>query len=472
MRRSLVMAAAVYAALCACAPSRAMAQGSGVMTHGSCATALGAAGVAHPCDDGSGILFSPAGLVQHAGVVSGGVTGITTSGSFTYDFEGQRIDRESSTKLVPWGFATHHLRPKLAVGIGAFAPYGLGVEWPLNFEGRFTSYDTDLKNIYVQPTIAYQVHPRLSLGVGLDYVRSSLTIHQRADLAFAPTTTPGVTFGNLGVPVGTDFADAELAGTGHGITFNAGAVLKLTERAELGMRYLHRTRVDLSGKASFSRILTGVVLPGGNPISQPGNPYGFPAGSPVPVDSLLGGQFASGGALAGQGLSTSLTLPYQLVVGLAVKPVDALRLVADYQRTGWQAFDSARIDFAGAGPDQTLILDYQNTSTYRFGADFSATPALNLRAGFIFNTAAERAASVSPLLPEAERNYLTAGVGYRAGPLALDVGYQHIHQADRRGRTRSRTSFAQTPQQLNVGVYHVKAHVLNATLAYHFGGRR
>jgi len=82
------------------------------------------------------------------------------------------------------------------------------------------------------------------------------------------------------------------------------------------------------------------------------------------------------------------------------------------------------------------------------------------------------AASVSPLLPEAERNYLTAGLGYRAGPLALDLGYQHIHQSDRRGRTRGRTSFAQTPQQLNVGVYHVDAHVLNATLAYHFGGRR
>ncbi|MDB4948846.1 MAG: long-chain fatty acid transport protein [Gemmatimonadetes bacterium] len=461
MRRSLVIAGTAFAAAVVSA-APALAQGSGVMTHGSCATGLGQAGVASPCADGSAVLFSPAALAMQGSVASAGVTGITTSGRFTYDITGDRIERDSKTTPVPFGYASMRLGKRAAVGIGAFAPYGLGVEWPLSFEGRYVSYNTDLKNIYIQPTLAYRLGDHLSLGVGVDFVRGSLEINQRADLATVGVPGKPITFGNLGVPSGTDFADARLKGTGNAVTFNASAIIKLTDRADLGVRYMHEAKVDLSGDAVFTQISTGLVLPAGNPL-------GAPAGTPI--DALVAGQFAAGGALTNQALSTSLTLPKQFVVGLAFRPVPSLKLVGDYQFTGWQAFDSAQIAFKSGGPSSTLILDYQNTNTYRFGADWSATDALNLRGGFIFNTAAERAASVSPLLPEAERNYLSAGLGYKMGPLALDLGYQHIHQADRRGRTRGRTSISQTPAAANVGVYHVNAHLLNATLSYHFGGQ-
>jgi long-chain fatty acid transport protein len=459
MRRSLVIAGTALATA-ALSSVHAHAQGSAVMTHGSCATALGAAGVASPCDDGSAILFNPAGLANQGSVVSGGVTGITTGGEFTYDVTGTKFKREQGTKAVPWGYASVRAGSRLAFGVGGFAPYGLGVDWPIGFEGRYVSYDTELKNIYIQPTVALRLTPRLSVGGGVDIVRASIRIHQRVDLATTPTTTAGVTFGNLGFSSGTDFADALLEGDGSAVTFNVGAQAKLNDKWNLGVRYLHSAKIDYDGTADFSQISTGIVLPGGNPL-------GLPAGTPL--DAVLAGQFAAGGRLVDQNLSTSLTLPSQLVVGLAWHPVPSLKLLGDYQRTGWESFDSAQIEFKNGGPSSPLILDYQNTNTYRFGADFAATQALNLRAGFIFNTAAEKAASVSPLLPEGERNYLTAGLGYRAGPLALDLGYQHIHQSDRRGRVRSRTSTAQGPE-INTGVYHVNAHVLNATLAIHFGG--
>jgi long-chain fatty acid transport protein len=459
MRRSLVIAGTALAAAAACATS-ARAQGSSVMTQGACAIGVAEAGVASPCTDGSAILFSPAAIASHGSVISGGVAGVTTSGSFTYDYTGFRVSRESKTSPVPFGFATVRLGRNAAFGVGGFAPYGLGVEWPMNFEGRYVSYKTDLKNIYIQPTLAYRFGERLSLGAGVDIVHGRLEINQRADLSTVGVPNTTLTFGNLGIPSGTDFADAHLVGTGNGVTFNAGATVKLTHRADLGLRYMHKVKIDYKGDAAFAPVNTGLTL-------AAGNPFGVPAGTPV--DAVVAGQFAAGGALANQALGTSLTLPSQFVAGLAFRPAESLKLMADYQWTGWEAFDSARIAFAGNGPSSTLILDYQNTNTFRFGADWSATQALDLRGGFIFNTAAERAASVSPLLPEAERNYLTAGLGYRAGPLQLDLAYQHIHQSDRRGRTRSRTDIKQTPAQVNVGVYHINAHVLSAGLAWHFG---
>jgi len=470
MRRRLLVAGTVLGALSAAATSL-QAQGSMVMTHSSCATALAGTGVAEPCSDGSAVLFQPAGLATQPSTIGIGWTGITTGGSFTYDFTGERIERANQTSSVPFAFATYRINDRFAAGLGVFAPYGLHIDWPVcpvsdprcgrtNFEGRYVSYDTDLKNIYIQPTVAMQANRWLSLGVGLDIVKASIELNQRGDVAtqLLPaglSPFPGATFAAFGVPSGTDFVDAHLTGDGTGVTFNVGALAKVTERVSLGVRYLHKTKINYEGDAVFRQVLTGYTLPNG-----------------LPLDAALAPQFAEGGPLSNQEVKTSLTLPAHFVIGVAARPIDMLDVKFDYWRTGWSVFDSTAVDFQGGAPQAPLVLDYQNTNTYRLGAELRPTEPLALRAGFIFNTAAEKAASVSPLLPEAERNYYSAGAGYRlSNGLGLDLGWQLVKQADRRGRVRGRTSTAQTAEELNVGVYHANAHILNATLSYHFGRR-
>lgn len=470
MRRRVLFAGAVLGALLTNAGSL-QAQGSMVMTHSSCATAMAGTGVAAPCHDGSAVLFQPAGLATQSSVIGVGWTGITTSGNFTYDFTGQRIERKKETSSVPFGFASYRINDRFAAGIGVFAPYGLHIDWPVcpvtnshcaspNFEGRFVSYDTKLKNIYIQPTVAMQATNWLSLGVGLDVVKASIDLNQRGDVsevALPPALSPfpGATFAAFGVPSGTDFVDAHLTGDGTAVTFNVGALARVSERVSLGVRYLHKAKINYTGDAEFTQIKTGFTLPNG-----------------LPLDAALAAQFLPDSALANQGVKTSLTLPAQFVVGIAVRPVEMLNVRFDYWRTGWSVFDSTLVDFQGNGRDAPLVLDYQNTNTYRLGAEYLAMEKLALRAGFSFNTAAEKDASVSPLLPEAERNYYTAGLGYRLPRgFGVDVGYQLVKQSDRRGRVRGRTNTAQAAEQLNVGVYHADAHILNATVSYHFGRR-
>ena len=465
MRRSLAVAAAAVAAH-ALSGTPLQAQGSAVMTHSSCATAMGAAGVAAPCSDGSAVLFNPAGIATMPGVVGVGVSAITADGAFTYDFTGERVERDGSTTPVPFGFLTHRFGGgRLAAGIGVFAPYGLGLDWPEEFEGRFSSYDTELRNIYIQPTLAFQVNDFLAVGAGMDYVRASIDINQRVDLATlgVPGAPAGVTFGNLGVRPGTDFADVGLSGDGTGFGFNAGVTMTF-ERFSFGARYMSEVEIDYDGDADFTQINTGFILPDGNP-----------------VDAALTPQFQAGGPLADQAVSTGLTLPAQFVIGAAVRPMPRLQLLADYQWTGWSSFDQGDLDFENeTAQDQVLVLDYQDTDTWRFGAEFGATDALALRAGFIYNTAAERDYSVSPLLPEAERNYYSLGLGYQVNDrLGIDVGYQLVDQSDRRGRVRGRPAGLdpENPadravlESLNVGVYESSATVLNLTVSYRFGGR-
>lgn len=458
----------------------AHAQGSSVMTHSSCATAMGAAGVANPCRDGSAVLFNPAALALQPSVIGIGATAITTSGGFTADFTGERFDRDSETRPVPFGFASYRVNEALALGVGAFAPYGLGIRWGEgdeidDFPGRFAAFDTELRNIYIQPTVAVALAPWISVGAGLDFVIADINIQQRVDLSRTNTPSPNpltglpLSFGELGVPAGTDFANAELDGSGTAVTFHAGLKVRLAKNLDFGFRYLAPAEIDYEGDATFTQIPTGLVIP----PSRPASPLN-PTANPLPLDIVLAQQFADGAPLAtGQTLATTLTLPRQAVVGFAFRPVPMLQLLADYQFTGWESFRSAQIEFENQTTPTPLILDYQNTDTYRAGAELAPTDALRLRAGFIYNTAAERSASVSPLLPEAERNYYSAGIGYQLrNGLGIDVGYQYIDQSDRRGRIVGRSSFAQTAAQLNTGVFDADASLFNVTLHYSFGGFR
>ncbi|HEV3050086.1 MAG TPA: outer membrane protein transport protein, partial [Longimicrobium sp.] len=149
----------------------------------------------------------------------------------------------------------------------------------------------------------------------------------------------------------------------------------------------------------------------------------------------------------------------QLVVGLGYRASDRLGLLLDYQHTYWSSFDAFDVNFETA-PDQVLELGYNNTNTFRFAADFAATEALALRAGFRYNEAATPRAT--PLLPEGERNYYTLGLGYRVNrALSTDFSFQYINQPDRAGSV--------IPGGGRAGVYEATGMVFNFTLAYRFG---
>ena len=84
------------------------------------------------------------------------------------------------------------------------------MKWPLDFGGRFVSYDSSLKTLYFQPTVAYAINDGISIGGGLTIAISSVNLTRREDLATVPLgVVPGLTFGAL-VDNQTDFANTSL----------------------------------------------------------------------------------------------------------------------------------------------------------------------------------------------------------------------------------------------------------------------
>jgi long-chain fatty acid transport protein len=431
------------------------AQGFGVYEHNACTMGRAGVAAANPCPDGSAIFYNPAGLAGLSGFrASGGVTLIAASGGFTDDLLAHETKLDNPVVPVPNIYLSYAATPKMSFGVGLYAPYGLETRWPTaGFDGRFLGYNSKIHSIYVQPTVGYQVTDWLKVGVGVAYIHSTLELHQRVDLA-TESPSPGVTFASLGIPVGTDFADATLKGSGNGVAVNFGGIIKVSDKLSIGGHWLTKKTITYDGTATFDQILTGLTL-------APGNPLGLPGGTPV--DAVLTPEFQTGGPLADGAVTTSIVMPPQGSIGFAYKLQDKWTVMADYQYVVWGWFKSIVIDFANPGtPQETLSPNNKDTHGFRVGTEYQASSKLSFRGGYLHHGASSPDAFVTPLLPEAPRNEFTAGLGYEmAKGLHVDLAYQYIRQQDRRGRV--------FPAPVsNSGLYTFSANLFGVGLAYTF----
>lgn len=459
-------------------PTPVGAQGFSVYEHGTCQMGRAGTGVAAPCADGSAMMFNPAGLAGTGGVVlTAGVTLIDARGSFTDDLTQTGWDLANDPVRVPHLYAAYGAG-KLGLGLGVFVPYSLETKWPLDislsavelaatgaFPGRFSGYDNDLRSIYVQPTVAYRIAPKISIGAGLDFVIGSIELNQRVDLSGAELA-PGVTAGQLGIPFHTDFAKVELKATATGFGGHLGVIVDVTDELSFGARYLTQVKLDYDGEATFNPVPTGITLPAGNALGAPGG---------TSLDAVLAtlNLFGADGPLADQTATASITMPAQLVAGVAFDLTSALTLLADYQFTGWSVFDTLKADFAkDATPDLALVKSYKDTHGFRGGFEYQASDAFTLRGGYLYHTAAAPPETVTPLLPEGKRNEFTVGLGYRLGPsLWANLAYQYVRQDKRRGRVREAppgTSPDLVVSDINSGLYDFFAHLAGITFTVTF----
>ncbi|HMH82713.1 MAG TPA: outer membrane protein transport protein [Gemmatimonadales bacterium] len=476
MGQSLRYALFLFAAF----PVALGAQGFGIFEQGACAMGRAGTGAAAPCADGSAMFFNPAGLAGlKGGRATVGVTLLDVQGAFTDDIFQAKTSLDDPLIAVPQVYISYGATSKLGIGVGLFAPYGLETQWPLAFDGRFAGYKNILQSVYIQPTIAYQVTSGLSVGGGLDIVLGKVELNQRLDLADAPVPLPGVplgtTFSQFGIAPGTDFADVHLEATKTTVAAHFGAIYKVTDRLSLGANFLTQAKFDYAGIATFTQVPTNLVVPADLTV----DPLTIPAG--CSVDDLLSAPTAACNGIGlnvfntvftTQPVTTTIKNPSQLTLGVAYKIASGWTVLGDYQHTWWNQFNELVIvfpqDLSGA-LDRHLYERYRNTDGFRLGAEWAKDAKWTVRGGYLYHGGAAPAATVTPLLPEGDRNEFTGGATIKLGSvLTADLAYQYIRQNDRRGRTREPILNQVPTTGLNNGLYSFHAHLFGVSLGYAF----
>jgi long-chain fatty acid transport protein len=283
------------------------------------------------------------------------------------------------------------------VGLGINVPFGLTSAWsdPDRFTGRYISTNAELRGFSINPTVAYRVNDRFAVGGGLDVRLSSVKLERRVPVVNPFTQQP------------FDAADVTLeSDTATGVGFDVGLLVKPTSGLSVGLSYRHKVAVDFTGDATFQLLSSGNAQ----------------------LDQRVA-QLIPQGALP---ISTRIEFPALASLGVAQR-WEKWTIEADVNWYGWSSFDRLPLTF-DTEPDlsETIVEEYDDSFQFRVGVQRTLSDTFALRGGYFHDQSPAPAASVSPLLPDADRNGFALGLGWDpAGPLHLDAGTWIVLSPDR-----------------------------------------
>ncbi|MDQ7066261.1 MAG: outer membrane protein transport protein [candidate division KSB1 bacterium] len=424
MKRSAVLCLAFVLLV-----SPVFAGGFNIYEFGSRATGMGGAVAARPWD-ASTLFYNPSGVAFLKGTrFYGGTTLILPTAKFVGAAPIFNSDVHSTKDAIftPIGvYFSHQFSDAFGAGISVTNPFGLGVEWNEDFPGRGISRNVLLQSFYISPVVAYRVSPRLSIGVGLDIVLASITLERNVYI-FDSEGSPGYEVGKVNLTGNSDVA--------MGFTLSA---MYRGDRLGLGFMYRHTVNNQFKdGTADFS-IFNNLTVPNVAAVAQ--------------------------NVLKDQKASTEIDFPNIVVAGVYYKVTEKFGLEFDYLWFGWSVFDKINLDFEDDALDLSIDENYKDSWQIRIGAHYDISEQLTLRAGYIFDRTPQPIESVSPLLPDNDRNDFSLGLGYNFGKYQLDLSYMFVDAGE---RSTIENGVGKNPEGFN-GTYTSRANLFAISFGIQF----
>ncbi len=396
------------------APAITFAGGFQLNLQGAKAVGLGGAFTGW-ANDASSVFFNPGGMTQLSGHnLYMGVQYVTPSVSLQTaisDNINQTTGNANPIQLYYVGKLNNEKLDKLRFGMLVNNQFGSSSSFEDSWEGRYIVQNISLRTFMYQPTVAYQVHEKLSIGAGFVYTSGSFSFEKAIPLSSSSS----------------DYGKAHLEGTGKATGFNVGVFSTIIDNDEMtvsaGVNYRSKLSIDLSsGTAQFTNIPASLQ-------------YQFPKET---------------------AFTSSLTLPSVFTFGFRVtKKLNddmALSLVYDYNSTGWSSYDTLSFDFQNADtPDSKTVKNWQNTATHRIGLQFDYQEKLFIRGGLYIDKTPIPDGYVSPELPDADQTAYTAGFTYKVNDM-FSFDFSFIRQSSERLASLNDANFSATYRR-KVNVY-------------------
>lgn len=360
----------------------AMAAGFHLREQSAAAQGNAYAGATAGAENGSYAYYNVAGLTRQKGLqVNLGGTYIAPRAT-AKNVRGQAGERGADVENVvhaavsPNGTVSYQLNDKAFAAIAANSPFGMITKYDPEWVGSDHGITSDLKSGTITPMFAYKATDKLSLGAGLQmqYVWAHLTSSN--------TLAPGLKVGNV-TTNGNDFD----------MGYQLGALYEFTDSTRVGMGYRSKIDHKLKGKMKSS-------------------------GSPVPAFN----------ALTNQKISAKLTTPAMLSMGVYHDVNEKWAVMAEYQRVFWSSFQNLTFKSQNGGYTISNVKEnWRDTNFYSIGTSYMLDNQWKLRLGLAYDQSAVRYAHRTPRIPDSDRIWYSAGLGYQYSEnLSFDMGYTYI----------------------------------------------
>lgn len=363
----------------------AMAAGFHLREQSAAAQGNAYAGATAGAENGSYAYYNAAGLTRQKGLqVNLGATYIAPRATAKNVMSesgtrGADVENVVHAAVSPNGTVSYQLNDRAFAAIAVNSPFGMITKYDRDWIGSDHGITSDLKSGAITPMFAYKATDKLSLGAGvqMQYVWAHLTSSH--------TLAPGVRVNNV-TTNGNDFD----------MGYQLGALYEFTDSTRVGVGYRSEINHKLKGKMKSS----------GSPSSE------F-------------------NALTNQKISAKLTTPAMLSMGVYHDINEKWAVMAEYQRVFWSSFQN--LTFVGdrlnkpEGNIDQVKEDWRDTNFYSIGTSYMLDNQWKLRLGLAYDQSAVRYAHRTPRIPDSDRIWYSAGLGYQYNEnLSFDMGYTYI----------------------------------------------
>lgn len=304
---------------------------------------------------------------------------------------------------------------RITLGASISAPFGLKTEYDADWIGRYNAIESDVKIVDLTLSAALDVTDRFSVGLGVIYERSDVTLSNGIDFGtiMASTGIPGA------LPQGAD-GTVSVSGDDTGFGWLVGLQWRPTDALTIG--YSHRSEIDhdLEGDADFT---TPASFAGAQALYRAlaANPA-LPAAQRAQLASL-GNGFVDSAVMA------PLTTPSVDTLSVQYDFSDRFRMMADVQATDWHSLQAVTIDFEN--PYQATAVEafnWDDTMFYALGGEFDLNDNFTLRAGVAMDESPTNDEARTPRLPDNDRMLYSIGATWNVSEaLSFDAAYTRIH---------------------------------------------
>lgn len=351
--------------------------------------------------DASSLFYNPGGaaFVNEKWSFSGGVSLLLARTTFQplNVIEQAHLEHKMNTPL--YFYAAFKPTANLSVGLAINTPYGNGLSWGDNWQGRYLIQNLTFRAFTFQPTVSYKFKDIVGIGVGLVYAYGSVDM-------------------NKAIPYQGATGDGKLNinGSTGNFGFNAGIMVHPFKGLSIGIDY--RSKIEMSVKGANATF----TVPKSMSTSFPNTKVDVMLPLPANLDF---------------GLSYEFGKNKQWMVGLNLCYVF------------WSTYDSLVFSFEKVSASQAITRSaspalYMNKLIPRIVAQYKMSDLLTIRVGGYYDPSPVKDDYLNPQTPSLNQIGMTCGISlYPVKGLSIDAAFLYIMGSKRSG-TFSPDNFAGT----------------------------